>query len=284
MNSDENERARRALKKILEQGNLSGQTDQGFYVKFLINRLMSELQNGAPENSSYLKENDLTREMISATVLSYLLYGPLYCLLYEIPPAMQELTYDGYVGLFLHQLFLMNPEISGSVLVLGSGSGEDVERIVSHGHTVVANDVSPMMIQLLESRKLNLNVLVGSMLDVDIGKNKHKAVLIDTAIQHIEKNKVEGLLLKIKESLVSNGICLFRLRESENGQVFFVNDVIGKRYFNTYSRVEIEHILDVLRNLGFKIIKTLESGHAESKSGRPGFFTILVTNPAYQPE
>jgi len=97
------------------------------------------------------------------------------------------------------------------ILVLGCGSGLEVERI-KYKASVTAVDISENMLEKLKEKKLHpkvtLNTICGSFLDLDFSEAAYDLVLSCYAMHHFNEEQKIDLYKKINRSLKSGGIFL----------------------------------------------------------------------------
>ncbi|MDF2589940.1 MAG: methyltransferase family protein [Anaerocolumna sp.] len=94
------------------------------------------------------------------------------------------------------------------ILVLGCGTGLEIERIKSKSN-VTAIDISKSMVDELQkkdfSKEINLNTIVGSYFDVDFGIKTYDIVLSSYSFHHFNKEQKLFLYAKIYNCLKENG-------------------------------------------------------------------------------
>jgi len=98
-----------------------------------------------------------------------------------------------------------------NILVLGCGSGLEVERIKTESK-VTAVDISENMIMKLKEKKLHnlvtLKTICGSFLDITFEKNHYDIVLSCYAMHHFNETQKIALYKKLNNSLAKNGVFL----------------------------------------------------------------------------
>lgn len=106
-----------------------------------------------------------------------------------------------------------------SVLVLGCGSGLEIERI-KFPCDVVGVDISNKMLDVLEKKKLyegvNLSTICGSFLELDFEKDKYDIVLSCYAMHHFNLEQKQSIYNKIYKCLKTDGVFI-------NGDTIAVN-------------------------------------------------------------
>ena len=96
-----------------------------------------------------------------------------------------------------------------SVLVLGCGSGLEIERL-KFPCNVVGVDISDKMLEVLKKKKLydgvELTTVCGSFLDLDFEENHYDIVLSCYALHHFNSEQKLNLYKKIYTSLRNGGV------------------------------------------------------------------------------
>lgn len=100
-------------------------------------------------------------------------------------------------------------ENASKILVLGCGSGLEIERIKFKSQ-VTAIDISEKMIAKLEEKPLHpevaLKTICGSFLDIDFGEEQFDIVLSCYAMHHFNEKQKINLYKKINKSLKAGGV------------------------------------------------------------------------------
>lgn len=100
-------------------------------------------------------------------------------------------------------------KLKENILVLGCGTGLEIERIHSNSN-VTAIDVSEEMLNKLKEKKLdeniNLSIICGSYFDIEFGLNKYDLILSSFSFHHFNKEQKQFLYKKIYDSLKDSGI------------------------------------------------------------------------------
>ncbi len=98
---------------------------------------------------------------------------------------------------------------SSEILVLGCGSGLEIERI-KYKSNVTAIDISENMIKKLKEKELysevSLKTICGSFIDIDFGDEEFDTVLSCYAMHHFNENQKVELYKKIYKSLKRDGV------------------------------------------------------------------------------
>ena len=105
---------------------------------------------------------------------------------------------------------LNNCEYKNSVLVLGCGSGLDIERLKFPCY-VVGVDLSDKMLEVLEKKKLydgvKLKTVCGSFLELDFEEEKYDIVLSCYAMHHFNSEQKQSIYSKVYKCLKKG--CVF---------------------------------------------------------------------------
>lgn len=154
---------------------------------------------------------------------------------------------------------------SEKILVLGCGSGLEIERIHSKSQ-VTAVDISENMIKKLKEKKLHdqvdLETICGSFLDVDFGAHTYDIVLTCYAMHHFKEDQKLSLYRNIYKALRPGGVFIngdSMARDSEEEKERFnqanivytqMNMPFGSLHID--SHFCYEHELEVLALAGFE--------------------------------
>lgn len=159
-------------------------------------------------------------------------------------------------------------EYKSSILVLGCGSGLEIERL-KFPCNVVGVDLSDKMLGVLEKKKLyngvNLSTVCGSFLDLDFEKEKYDIVLTCYAMHHFNSEQKQSIYSKVYKCLKKDGVFV-------NGDTIAVNYEEEDKYMaeaeQTYRKENMpfaslhvdvpfcfEHEKEVLRKAGFNEVE-----------------------------
>ncbi len=122
----------------------------------------------------------------------------------------------------------------------------------------------------MRNRNVDGPVLCADLESLEMADNSFDGILIDSAIEHIKKINMVNIVEKLYLSLKKGGICLIRFRVG-NGRVFVVNDVVGERYFTSYTKEESRKLVT---SNGFKVMSDYITGHSDNS--RPGFHGYIL--------
>lgn len=162
-----------------------------------------------------------------------------------------------------HQLNRTNKK--SNILILGCGSGLEVERI-KFVSEVVAVDISENMIEKLKEKKLyegvKLKTICGSFLDLSLGNDQYDIVLSCYAMHHFNETQKLSLYKKIKEALKSEGVfingdSMAKSREEENERFKRAYEIYQEKNV-PFGSLHIDvhfcyaHELETLKQAGFK--------------------------------
>lgn len=227
---------------------------------------MPSSKNHLKNEWRYTEFRDLVSTQLEVTKLSYDTHSHEYAEEWEWNDAVKEITMRDYLGPFMETIVK-----KGVVLVVGCGTGRDLVTLEENGFRYLGIDVSTGMLkEAVLSRKVGGPVLCSSLETIGLIENSFDGVLIDSAVEHIKKTDMEFVLEKIYKSLRIGGVCLLRFRIG-SGNVFKVEDSVGVRYFNSYTK---EESMEIVTSNGFKVDRDYCTNHLNSS--RPGFHTYFL--------
>ncbi len=208
----------------------------------------------------------LSEAQMEETIESYDLYASNYSRTYEFDDEMIQRTKFDYLHPFISQL-----KIGDTVLVMGSGSGRDILELSQRGMSCIGIDASKSMINLSVHNGVRSPLLISDIRSIELPAVSYDGILSDSAFEHISKSDFEILLNKIIAALRIDGILLFRLRLG-SGKVFKVKDEVGARYFQSYTKDEVDLLLSK-----YKEIDVIEKKVVKHKViDRPGFYSLII--------
>ena len=163
---------------------------------------------------------------------------------------------------------LNNCEHKQSVLVLGCGSGLEIERL-KFPCDVVGVDLSDKMLEVLEKKKLydgvNLKTVCGSFLDLDFEEGKYDVVLSCYAMHHfnsVQKQSVYNKVYKClkKDGVFVNGDTIAVNREEEDkkmaeAELMYKNENMPFASLHVDVPFCFEHEKEVLNKAGFNEVE-----------------------------
>ena len=155
-------------------------------------------------------------------------------------------------------------ENKNSVLVLGCGSGLEIERI-KFPCDVVGVDISDKMLEVLEKKKLydgvNLSTICGSFLELDFEQEKYDIVLSCYAMHHFNSEQKQSIYNKIYSALKNGGVFIngdtIAVNQSEEDKGMLEAEKIYKDEGMPFASLHVdvpfcfEHEKEVLRKVGF---------------------------------
>jgi SAM-dependent methyltransferase len=227
----------------------------------------------------YRSTTVMDEEMIQTTQQSYNRNHEYYSFLYEYAVEMVKRTGKDYFNPFFRQLKLVDTD-DPHVFVPGCGHGRDVEQLLGRGVRVTAMDSSILMVESTKAR----TDYAASVLNGDIRTigelfygNNFDGLLAESLLQHVNQEDVLRLTREEFGRWVRpGGPILMRLRVSPTGQVCYIRDGVGERYYSTW---KISQIGDLLEQDWFKdqynLINRWDCGHAAGDS-RPYFHALLL--------
>ena len=126
-----------------------------------------------------------------------------------------------------------------SILVLGCGSGLEIERI-KFPCDVVAVDISEKMLKVLREKKLyekiNLTTICASFLELDFENNKYDTVLSCYAMHHFSREQKLNIYRKVYSCLKEGGVFI-------NGDSMATSEEEEKRYMKEAEQIYKSEII-----------------------------------------
>ncbi len=226
------------------------------------------------QNWQFLDTDELTPEMEAITIDSYERNAAYYAFEYEMNAVMVERTREDYLSIFMNQIKELVHKDGGNVFVIGSGNGRDVVQLIMEGFNVHANDVAESMLESTQAWGDGKVVTYpGDIRKINpFGKNNLHGVIAESAPEHMNKREVVELTDKVGNWLRRGGIFLLRVRRSEEGKVFEVQDGVGRRFFTTWTQTDIDWLTHEFADV-FDVIDQWPVPHKED---RPEFYTVLL--------
>ena len=162
-------------------------------------------------------------------------------------------------------------EYKSSVLVLGCGSGLEIERL-KFSCNVVGVDLSDKMLEVLEKKKLydgvNLKTVCGSFLDLDFEEEKYDIVLSCYAMHHFNSEQKQSLYSKVYKCLKKDGVFVngdtIAVNREEEDKKMAEAEQIYKNENMPFASLHIdvpfcfEHEKEVLKNAGFNEVELVK--------------------------
>jgi len=166
---------------------------------------------------------------------------------------------------------LNNCEYKDSVLVLGCGSGLEIERL-KFPCNVVGVDLSDKMLEVLEKKKLydgvNLKTVCGSFLDLDFEEEKYDIVLSCYAMHHFNSEQKQSLYSKVYRCLKKNGVFVngdtIAVNRKEEDKYMAEAEQMYKNENMPFASLHVdvpfcfEHEKEVLKNAGFNEVELVK--------------------------
>jgi len=138
-------------------------------------------------------------------------------------------------------LFLRNLK-GKKILDLGSGPGRDALFFKQNGFSPVCADMSESMVNLC--RQKGLKAYEMDIENLEFENNSFDGIWSYASLLHLPKNKIEGVLEKIKELIKENGIFYIGMKVGEfEGFKTDQNYPDYRRYFSFYQKEELEKLL-----------------------------------------
>lgn len=217
-------------------------------------------------NWKYLS-GDLTPSMIHSTIKAYDTHVIEYAEGFEWDPDMQTRTSHDYLHDFVNYL-----KTGDHVFVAGSGTGRDALELNSRGFNVACVDGSIKMLDVAVQHGIRIPMWCQDIADVSLPLSSYDGVLAESVLQHVAKKNSLKLLQRMISWLRVDGVLYARLRIG-SGEIFQVEDVVGTRYFCTYTLDEVKEILAKLQ--GVELVEKIKLV-IHKVEGRPGFGSFVV--------
>lgn len=145
---------------------------------------------------------------------------------------------------FCRNKFLKYINPQSHILDAGCGSGRDSKAFADMGHYVTAMDASPKICEEAE-KVLGQKVLYQSFGELDIEK-MFDGIWACASLLHVSKEKMPGVLYKMKRALKDNGI-LYASFKYGDGEV-----VKQGRYFSNYDE---RTLTKLMQDAGYEILE-----------------------------
>lgn len=210
---------------------------------------------------------DLTDEMVRKTIQAYDTHVIEYAEGFEWDPDMQTRTSHDYLHDFISYL-----KTGDHVFVAGSGTGRDALELSGRGFQVACVDASIEMLDVAVQHGIRLPMWCQDIADVRLPESSYDGVLAESVLQHVAKWKTPDLLQRMISWLRVDGEIFVRLRIG-SGEIFQVEDVVGTRYFATYTAEEVNALIKKLKKV--KLIEDLRLVKHKVE-GRPGFGSFVL--------
>lgn len=136
----------------------------------------------------------------------------------------------------------------GKILEVGSGSGEDAEKLVELGFDYIGIDGSEEFVKLAKKLHPNINFLTMAVEKLNFPKNTFDGFYTSATLLHIPKKKISMVLQKIKNVCKTGAIGFITLKEGAGE----IREKETDRWFSFYKKGEFEKIL---KENGFEIIE-----------------------------
>lgn len=210
---------------------------------------------------------DLTSEMIRSTIKAYDTHVIEYAEGFEWDPDMQTRTSHDYLHDFVGYL-----KTGDHIFVAGSGTGRDALELSNRGFNVACMDGSIEMLDVAVQHGIRIPMWCQDIVDVKLPLSSYDGILAESVLQHVAKKNSLALLQRMISWLRVDGVMYARLRIG-SGEIFQVEDVVGTRYFCTYTVDEIKEIIAHLK--GVELVEKVKLV-VHKVVGRPGFGSFVV--------
>lgn len=228
-----------------------------------------------PCELSYLDTSIITPEIAEATTLWYHRAWEAYKNVYEWNPEMIRRTDNDYFSFFVSQI--PRNGVKPKVLDVGCGTGRDSNRLLLRNIDVVSVDVAENMARAANIMAEGATVYNDDIRNMRFVSDSFHGILMESALQHIPKTDVPDLFRLFADWSRDNAILLVRFRITNSGNVFVVSDGFGARYFTSYTRGEVDRIIQDVAGK-FNFVGSKENQHVDSH--RPPFFSVAFKRRA----
>lgn len=230
---------------------------------------------------------DLDKLRVDKTRGSYSVGSAFYQAIYEFSLGMSIRTAANYLEDFINEL---PTEVrKPNVLVLGSGKGRDCLKLLLKGFRVTAVDYSPEMQEqltwFLKDNESNLEVVVLDVEDLsqDFFEQDIDAAISESCLQHLNHPAVLEVFKKAYNWLAPGGIFHARVKVTDHGRAYAIEDGVGTRYFTSWRPDEIQQLEEELQAIGYELLTNDSQNkiipHRDAALGVPGFYLIRVRKP-----
>lgn len=223
----------------------------------------------------------------SKTRDSYSSGGIFYQAIYEYSLSMSERTAADYLETFVGDVPLEVGE--RTVLVLGSGKGRDCLKLLLKGFRVIAVDYSKEMLEglswFVSDQERNLEVLVSDVRDISEQTFEQSigGISSESCLQHLNHPEVFEVFKKAYYWLVLGGVFHARVKVTDHGQAYAIEDGVGTRYFTSWRLDQIRQLEQEVQAMGYELLSSGAEDniipHRDAALGVPGFYPIRVRKP-----
>ena len=134
---------------------------------------------------------------------------------------------------FMDKVFMISPKKNPKVLEIGCGDGRDAQYILQKTDSYEGFDLSEKMINLAKKRNLPGKFFVAD-LEKFCFKRKYDIIFAMSSLLHSDRNVVEGVIKKAKQSLNENGLLAIDLKMATTYYKKVKKDKFGVRTFYYY--------------------------------------------------
>lgn len=139
---------------------------------------------------------------------------------------------------------------------IGCGSGHTTKYLFDLGVKISGLDLSASMIEIAKNQYQNIHFEQGNMLHLNFEDNSIDAVISFYSIVHFSKAEVKTAFKEIYKVLKTNGLFLFTFHIGEN--IVHLNQFLSKHIDIDFMFFDVDFIFQVLKNIGFKNIETIQ--------------------------
>lgn len=106
--------------------------------------------------------------------------------------------------------------------------------------------------------------------------NSLAGVLVDSALQHVNHDDVYDAIRQWYGWLEPGGTLLFRVKQTDHGNVYVIHDEVGTRYYTSWTEEEIAQLLIFAEEMGFRVQDQQAVAHRDAVAGTPPFYQIVL--------
>lgn len=163
-----------------------------------------------------------------------------------------ELEHKLFDRMFLKRFADENRD-KGKIADLGCGCGQTTKFLRDSGiRELVGIDLSSEMIKMASSLNSDIDFEVGNILELNKNENSFGAILAFYAIVHFDYGELNKAFAEIYRVLKTSGQFLFSFHVGKEETT--LNEFLEQKVNVTFYFFEVEKVLELLKNQGFKII------------------------------
>jgi len=142
---------------------------------------------------------------------------------------------------------------SGNVLEIGCGGGRDAELLINNGYNYLGTDPAEKFIETAQRRNPTGMFEVKRADEIDYPKDSFDGFWASAVLLHIPKNKIDGVLTKLKLVTKRGGIGFIAIKEGYGELVKEETSSDGNVYQQFWAFYTDEEFRKVLERNGFSV-------------------------------